>query len=75
MASAQRQAPSVPAAQPISERAAGEFESLKQALGGESWEMAPNGWDAIQIAYVKRGTEQQAKAFASAIDRPQQEIL
>ncbi len=75
MAIAQRAAPSVPAAKSVSGKAAEEFTALKQSLGSASWEMAPNSWDAVQIAYVKRGTEQQARAFVKVVEIKPQEIL
>lgn len=75
MAVSQRPTPSVPSAKPVSSQSAEEFNSLKQSLTGASWEMAPNTWDAIQLAYVSRGKEEQARSFCKAIDRPQQEIL
>jgi hypothetical protein len=48
---------------------------MKHEIGMQSWDMVPNGWDKIQIAYVKAGTEQQARSFVKAIELPQQEIL
>jgi len=72
---AQRSTPSVPAARPISSQAKDEFTSLKQQLDIESWEMTPNEWDKIQLAYVKTGMEQQARSFVKAIELQQQEIL
>jgi len=75
MPSAQRAAPAVPSSRPVSGKAAEEFSALKSSLGMASWEMAPNNWDAVQIAYVLRGTEQQARSFIKVIEVAQQEIL
>ncbi|MFA6489489.1 MAG: hypothetical protein WCT52_02305 [Candidatus Micrarchaeia archaeon] len=75
MAIAMRPAPAVPASRPVSGKATEEFTALKHELNVESWDMAPNNWDAIQIAYAKRGTEQQARSFVAVIQIKQQEIL
>jgi hypothetical protein len=75
MAIAQKPAPAIPQAKPISGKAAEEFSALKQSLNMASWEMAPNSWDAVQIAYTKKGNEQQARSFAKAIEPASQEIL
>lgn len=72
---AQRSAPSVPASRPVTQKASDEFSAMKHEIGMQSWDMVPNGWDKIQIAYVKAGTEQQARSFVKAIELPQQEIL
>lgn len=75
MPAAQKSAPSVPAAKPVSGKAAEEFSALKQSLSSASWEMAPDNWDAVQIEYVKRGTEEQARSFVKVIEIAPQEIL
>lgn len=75
MAIAQKPAPAVPTSKPVSGKAAEEFTALKSSLSSASWEMAPNSWDAIQIAYAKRGAEQQARSFVSVIQIKPQEIL
>ena len=67
----EKQQPKVPAAKPVSGKAAEEFDSLKRSLNEmPSWEMTPNNWDGIQIVYTKSGTEQQAKSFLKAIELP-----
>jgi len=75
MAIAQKSAPAVPSAKPVSEKTASEFNVLKHELNVASWDMAPNNWDAVQIAYAKKGNETQARSLVAAIDIPQQEIL
>ena len=75
MPSAQRSAPAVPSSKPVTGKASEEFNALKHELNVESWDMAPNNWDAIQIAYSKRGTEQQARSFIKVIEIAPQEIL
>ena len=72
---AQKPAPAVPAAKPVSSQASQEFTSLKQQLNVESWEMSPSSWDKIQIAYTTQGSEQQARSFVAAIEVKGQEIL
>jgi hypothetical protein len=75
MAEASRSAPKVPGAMPVSGKAREEFDTLKRSLSGiPSWEMSPSGWDSIQIAFVKHGTEQQARSFVSAIQLPTPEM-
>jgi hypothetical protein len=69
----QKPAPSVPAAKPMASSQE-EFNSLKQQLNISSWEMTPNSWEAIQIAYVSKGSEQQARAFLAAIELPTPEM-
>jgi len=73
--SAQKTAPSVPSAKPVTQKASDEFTAMKHELGGQSWEIAPSNWDTIQIAYARQGTEQQARSFVKSIELPQQEIL
>ena len=43
---------------------------LPNLSGIASWEMSPNGWDAIQIAYPFTAKENQARAFLAAIQLP-----
>lgn len=71
----QKPAPSVPAAKPVSSKASEEFASFKHQLGIDSWEMSPNSWDKIQIAYTTQATKEQALSFAKAIELPDKEIL
>jgi len=71
MAEAQKPAPKIPAAKPVAGKAAEEFGSLKRSLSEvPSWEMSPNSWDKIQIAYTKTGSEEQARSFLKAIELP-----
>lgn len=68
---AQATAPSIPASAPVSGKASETFSALKRALNEiASWEMSPNSWDKIQIIYVAKGNEKQAKTFVSAIQIP-----
>lgn len=68
--------PSAPrAAAPIAGKASDEFTALKHSLSDiASWEISPNSWDKIQIAYPKQGTEKQARAFLSAVQLPTPEM-
>ena len=66
-----KQLPNVPMTRGINENAKQEFNALKVNLSGiASWEMSPNGWDAIQIAYPFTANEGQARAFLAAISLP-----
>jgi hypothetical protein len=72
----QRPAPAVPAAKGGIGKASETFESLKRSLNEvPSWEISPNNWDKIQIAYTATGTEESARAFVKAIELPSQEIM
>ena len=62
-------------AKPVSGKSAEEFTALKQSLSSASWEMAPNTWDAVQIAYAKRGNEAQARSFVKVVEIAPHEIL
>ncbi len=69
------QLPQVPAAKPITKEAAQQFTELKRQLNEiTSWELAPNSWDKIQIAYTETGNEAQARQFYLAVQPPQQKI-
>lgn len=71
MAEKQKATPKVPSAAPVASKTAQEFDSLKRSLNEmPSWEMTPNNWDKIQIAYTKAGSEQQARSFLKAIELP-----
>jgi len=66
-----KQVPSVPSTRGVSQNAKEEFNALKSNLSGiASWEMSPNTWDAIQIAYPFPAKENQARAFLAAIQLP-----
>ncbi len=66
-----KQLPSVPSTHGINEKSSAEFTALKHSLDSiPSWEMSPNNWDKIQIAYPFTGKDQQAKSFLSAIQLP-----
>ena len=70
-----KQAPSVPSTRGVSSKSSAEFTALKHNLDSlPSWEMSPNSWDAIQIAYPFGGKEQQARAFLSAVQLPTPEM-
>ena len=70
-----KQAPSVPSTRGINENARQEFNALKVNLSSiASWEMSPNDWDAIQIAYPFTAKENQARAFLAAIQLPTPEM-
>ncbi|MCX8194909.1 MAG: hypothetical protein N3G22_02270 [Candidatus Micrarchaeota archaeon] len=74
MAEAQRVAPSPPAAKPVG-KSAEEFSAFKEALAGiPPWDATPNTWDKIQICYINKGNEQQAKGFLKAIELPSPEM-
>ena len=63
-----KQVPNVPSSRGINENAREEFNALKSNLSGiASWEMSPNTWDAIQIAYPFAAKENQARTFLAAI--------
>jgi len=69
------QLPSVPSSSGVSAQGKAEFTALKHSLDSiPSWEMSPNSWDKIQIAYPFLGKEQQAKSFLSAIQLPVPEM-
>ena len=66
-----KQLPNVPSTRGVSQSAKEEFTALKSNLSGiASWEMSPNSWDAIQIAYPFTAKENQARAFLAAIQLP-----
>jgi len=66
-----KQVPNVPSSRGINQNAREEFTALKSNLSGiASWEMSPNSWDAIQIAYPFAAKENQARAFLAAIQLP-----
>ncbi|MCX6771075.1 MAG: hypothetical protein NTX79_03400 [Candidatus Micrarchaeota archaeon] len=66
-----KQVPNVPSSRGINENARQEFTALKSSLSGiASWEMSPNDWDAIQIAYPFTAKENQARVFLAAIQLP-----
>lgn len=66
-----KQVPSVPSSRAVDEGARAQFNALKSNLSGvASWEMSPNSWDAIQIAYPFTAKENQARAFLAAIQLP-----
>ena len=68
---AQLQAPSVPTAKPVSGKSSDTFNALKQSLSAiASWEMSPNTWDKIQIAYTTMGSDKEAKAFVVSLQIP-----
>ena len=70
-----KQAPSVPSSRNLNESAREEFNALKSNLSGvASWEMSPNTWDAIQIAYPFPAKEGQARAFLAAAQLPTPEM-
>ena len=70
-----KQIPNVPSTRGVNENARAEFNALKSNLSGiASWEMSPNGWDAIQIAYPLTAKENQARAFLAAIQLPTPEM-
>ncbi|MFA6214149.1 MAG: hypothetical protein WC717_02625 [Candidatus Micrarchaeia archaeon] len=70
-----KQVPSVPSARTMNEGAKEEFSALKSNLSGvASWEMSPNTWDAIQIAYPVPAKEAQSRAFLAAIQLPTPEM-
>ena len=70
-----KQVPNVPSSRGINESAVAEFTALKSNLSGiASWEMSPNSWDAIQIAYPFTAKENQARAFLAAIQLPTPEM-
>jgi hypothetical protein len=69
------QLPSVPVAKPLTKQAQQQFSELKRQLNEiTSWELAPNSWDKVQIAYTETGNEPQARQFYLAISPPQQKI-
>lgn len=66
---AMKQAPVLPPAKPLSGRHAEEFTQLKRQLSEQgAWELTPDSWDTIQIAYTATGDEKQARAYISAIE-------
>jgi hypothetical protein len=72
---AMKQLPNVPSSSGVSAQSSAEFTALKHSLDSiPSWEMSPNSWDKIQIAYPFLGKEQQAKSFLSAIQLPVPEM-
>ena len=69
------QLPQIPVAKPITKEAEKKFSELKRQLNEiTSWELAPNSWDKVQIAYTETGSESQARQFYAAISPPQQKI-
>ncbi len=71
----QSQAPQVPSAGPISQESQQKFNELKRQLNEiTSWELAPNSWDKVQIAYSETGNESQARQLYIALQPPQQKI-
>lgn len=71
----QKPAPSVPAARPLSGKAAEEFTILKRQLDEiASWEMAPNKWADIQIIYTRTGGEDAARGLLTALALPTPEM-
>ena len=70
-----KQVPNVPSSRGVNQSAREEFTALKSNLSGiASWEMSPNSWDAIQIAYPSAAKENQARAFLAAIQLPTPEM-
>jgi hypothetical protein len=70
-----KQVPSVPTTRGINEKAASEFTALKHNLDSmASWEMSPNHWDKIQVAYPFAGNESQARAFLASVQLPTPEM-
>jgi len=70
-----KQVPNVPSSRGVNQSAREEFTALKSNLSGiASWEMSPNSWDAIQIAYPFAAKENQARAFLAAIQLPTPEM-
>ena len=70
-----KQLPNVPSTRGINDNAKQEFNALKVNLSEiASWEMSPNGWDAIQIAFPFTAKEGQARAFLAAIQLPTPEM-
>lgn len=66
---AMKQAPVLPPAKPLSGKHQEEFTTLKRQLNElNSWELAPDSWDAMQIAYTTSGNEKTARAYISAIE-------
>lgn len=65
----QKTAPVIPPAKPLSGKHIEEFTILKRQLNEQqSWELTPDSWDTIQIAYTTTGNEKQARSFVSAIE-------
>lgn len=63
--------PSMPAAKPVSGKAAESFTALKRALNEiASWDMSPNSWDKMQIIYspLPHANEKQAKSLIKATE-------
>ena len=69
------QLPTIPSTREITKEAQQKFTELKRQLNEiTSWELAPNSWDKVQIAYTETGKEAQARQFYAAISMPQQKI-
>jgi hypothetical protein len=67
--------PRAPSAAAVSGKASEEFNALRRNLSDvASWEITPNSWDRIQIAYRNSGSEKQARAFLKAIELPTPEM-
>jgi hypothetical protein len=70
-----KQAPSVPSTRGINDKANAEFIALKHNLDSmASWEMSPNNWDKIQIAYPIAGNEAQTRSFLASVQLPTPEM-
>jgi len=66
---AMKTAPVLPPAKPLSGKHIEEFTQLKRQLNEQnSWELAPDTWDAMQIAYTTAGNEKTARVYISAIE-------
>ena len=67
--------PSVPSTRSINEKGNAEFTALKHNLDSmASWEMSPNHWDKIQVAYPVSSNESQARSFLAAVQLPTPEM-
>ena len=66
---AMKTAPVLPPAKPLSGKHIEEFTQLKRQLNElNSWELTPDSWDAMQIAYTTAGNEKQARAYIASIE-------
>lgn len=68
LTSAPARAPSVPAGVQVSSQARQEFQQLKSELSDiASWELAPNTWDRIKMAFSETGDESLAGTFVAVL--------
>jgi len=68
LTTAPARAPTMPQAAQVSSQAQQEFQQLKRELSDiASWELAPNSWDRIKMAFSEKGDESLAGTFVAVL--------